>query len=299
MSETLLPYPYPQDISGLLTDWSRKTRYTIPDVSPYQKALERAVGSVFSGIETIPEDAMIATAQQAVDTCRKKNLACISIDNVYMPQVKSPLPSYLDLTRLVDTSFKPTGLGQRSQMSGDLESQLSLLRQKIGNQQVLIYDDVAWEGSTLSLVIDTARRVGLTIAEVQVAIGIGEAINVVQKKDIACTASYYYQAVEDTVSERDFLTGAPNSGRTILTPQGVMGAPYIKPLGETKWGSVPEERADDFSLACLQIALDFWKQSEMLSGCSIPTRSLAKPPYVLGEQPSIVKALQSLITNYQ
>lgn len=298
MSETL-PYPYPQDICGLLTDWSRETGYTIPKVSPYQNALERAVASVFSGIETIPESVMLATAQRAVDTCRKKNLACISIDNVYMPQVKSPLPSYLDITRLVDASFKPTGLGQRSQKSGDLESQLSLLRQKIGNQRALIYDDVAWEGSTLSLVIDTARRVGITIAEVQVAIGIGEAISVVQKKNLPCRATYYYLAVEDTVSERDYLAGAPNSGRTILTSQGVMGAPYVKPLGETKWGSIPKERADDFSLACLQIALDFWSKSEQLSGCSIPTLALAKPPYVLGEQTSIVKALQSLIANYQ
>lgn len=298
MSETLT-YPYPQDIRGLLTQWSRDAGYTIPKVPPYQKALEQTVGRIFPGIETIPEPAMLATAKQAVDTCRNKNLTCISIDNVYMPQIKSPLPSYLDITRLVDTSFKSTGLGQRCQRSGDLESQLRLLKQKIGDQQALIYDDVAWEGSTLALVVDTARRVGLTIAEVQVAIGIGEAISVVQEKGLPCYATYYYPAVKDTVSERDYLAGAPNSGRTILTSQGVMGAPYIKPLGETKWGSVPEESVDDFSLACLQIALDFWSKSEQLSGRSIPTLSLAKPPYILGEQPSVVKALQSLIANYQ
>src|SRR5690606_4496073 len=111
--------------------------------------------------------------------------------------------------------------------------------------------------------------------------------------------TYYYQVVEDTVSERDYMVGAPNSGRTIVTPQGTMGAPYIKPLGKTKWGNIPERKIDDFSLACLRIGLDFWQKSESLSGCSIPTRSLAKPPYVLGDQPSIVKALQSLITNYK
>lgn len=215
-----------------------------------------------------------------------------------MPQTQSDLPNYLDITRLVDKSFKPVGLGQRNSQSGSLEYQLRQIKNRLNGEPVLIYDDVAWEGSTLSTVIDAAKKIGIIIAKVQVAIGIGEAIDVVQKKGIACTASYYYPAVEDTVSERDYMVAAPNSGRTISTSQGVMGAPYIKPLGETKWGSIPKEKADDFSLACLQIALDFWIKSEQLSGCSIPTLSLAKPPYILGDQSSIVKALQSLIANF-
>ncbi len=297
MSE--LPYPYPQDIRGLITQWSKKTGYRTPEIRPYQRELEKTVGRVFAGLETIPESAMLATAQTALNTCRKNNLACISIDDVYMPQTGSSLPSYLDITRLVDTSLNSTGLGQRNSSSLDLESQMRNIKKKVGNQPVLIYDDVAWEGSTLSLVIDTARSIGITVVKVQVAIGIGDAIKVVQSKNIPCTTTYYYAEVEDTVNERDYMIGSPNSGRTIVMPQGTMGAPYIKPLGKTKWGSIPEEKTDDFSLTCLQIGLDFWQKSELLSGCSIPTRSLAKPPLVLGDQPSVVEALQSLIANFK
>jgi len=295
-SENKKPYPYPQDIGGLLASWSRNTGYQTPSPEPYQSELFQALKTVLPTAELITEKAMLSTAREVIAKCKKDNLACISIDNVYMPQITDKGSNYLDVTRLVDKSLNPIGLGQRNLASGELRCQLKKLAECLGNKPAIIYDDVAWEGSTMSLVIDMARQAGINLKEVVVAIGIGEALQVIQDKGLPCKATYYYPEIIDTVSERDFMVGSPSSGRTIQTDSGAMGAPYIKPLGNPeKWASIPSEKVDSFSLWALTIASEFWSKAETLSQTSIPTWDLEKPPFLLPVSSSVCNALNQIM----
>lgn len=299
MKNEIRPYPYPQDIEGLLVGWSRKTGYRIPEVKPYQQQLYEAVKSVFPTADLIPEKDMLATAREAIKMCSREGLACISIDNVYMPQISSKIPNYLDITRLVDESLQPIGLGQRNTTSGELRYQLERLAKVIGNKPTIIYDDVAWEGTTMSLVIDLAREAGINLQQVVVAIGIGEALEVIQNKGLQCRATFYYPVIVDTVSERDFKVGAPSSGRTIQSNGRAMGAPYVKPLGNVEgWATMPKESVDDFSQWVLTVARDFWLQAEKLSEEKIPTWSLDKPPFLLPSNFSTSAAILEVIEKF-
>lgn len=145
-------------------------------------------------------------------------------------------------------------------------------------------------------ILSLAKQAGLKVDTVNLAISTSEAIAKITQAGYNCLVGYEYQTILDEICERDFFVGSPYSGRTIIQDDQTMGAPYISPLGlPVEWASIPERSATEFSKFCLTLALKFWSESERLSGVSIPTKSLAKPPLRLPPNSSVSTAISNIL----
>lgn len=291
------PFVLSQDINYLLGDWSLRSGYRIPDPRPYQRELAGTIKSIFPTSEIIGETELQETARETLLRSQKNNGVCISMDRAYMPAVDIKGKAYyLDSSRQIDPDFNSVGLGTRSTTNLDLKSQLRAIQQVVGSRPVSIYDDVAFGGDTMLEILSLAKQAGLKVDTVNLAISTSEAIAKITQAGYNCLVGYEYQTILDEICERDFFVGSPYSGRTIIQDDQTMGAPYISPLGlPVEWASIPERSATEFSKFCLTLALKFWSESERLSGVSIPTKSLAKPPLRLPPNSSVSTAISNIL----
>lgn len=298
--ESQRPYVLSQDINYLLRNWEKSSGNTIPNPEEYQEKIIDGLKPIFPSLDVISERDLQDVAKETLLLSRKNNGVCISLDRAYMPAVaQNSSIFYLDASRQVDRSMESIGLGSRDS-SGAIQDQLRTIAGKVGNRPVTIFDDVAFGGDTILDILSLAKQAKLNIGEITLGIATTDALARIGQAGYGCSARYEYLDLIDEICERDFFIGAPYSGRTYQENGKTYGFPYVFPLGKPEeWASIPENNALTFSLAMLALSRDFWSNTEKLSGRSISSSELAKPPYILGEQPSIVKALQSLIVNYQ
>lgn len=297
LSENENPFVLSQDINYLLRDWAAEKGYRIPDPRPYQRELAGEIKSMFPVSEIIGEKELQETAKETLVRSEKNEGICLSMDRAYMPAVDvSKKAFYLDSSRQIDKNFNSIGLGTRDKSNPDLLSQLISIQKKVGTKPVDIYDDVAFGGDTMLEVLSLAKKSGLNIKNVNLAISTTEAIEKITKAGFNCLVGYEYKTILDEICERDFFVGSPYSGRTIIDGAETKGAPYLLPLGlPVEWASVPEKSAIEFSQFCLTLALDFWTKSEKISGRNIPTNALAKPPLKLAQNQSVSRAIRNIL----
>lgn len=293
LSQNENPFVLSQDINYLLRDWARQSGYQIPDPRPYQRELAGEIQSIFPISEIIGEEELQETAKETLSRSEKDGGICLSMDRAYMPAVDTyGKVLYLDSSRQIDKNFNSIGLGTRSKSNPDLLSQLKSIQKKVGGKPITVYDDVAFGGDTMLEVLSLAKKAGLQIKSVNLAISTSDAIDKLTKAGFNCLVGYEYKTILDEICERDFFVGSPYSGRTIIDDTETKGAPYLLPLGlPVEWASIPENSAEEFSKFCLTLALKFWGESERLSGASIPTYALAKPPIRLGSDKSVSRAI--------
>lgn len=296
-TENNKPYVLSQDVGYLLNSWTKVANYSIPDTRPYQAEIVSELATIFPKLDVISERDLQDSAKEALSLSKKNGGVCISMDQAYMPAVdKNKEVLYLETSRQVDENLNSTGLGTRKSSDLPIDDQLKQLYKKIGQRPVTIFDDVAFGGDTMLEILDKAKLAGLNVAEVSLGIATTEALARIGQADYSCSSRFTYDQILDEICERDFFVGAPFSGRTIMTKEGIKGAPYLKPFGlPVEWASIPKEAELTFSMTCLSICLDFWRKSEKLSNMDILVSSLAKPPIGLNPTKSIKTSLKKIL----
>ncbi len=297
ITENQKPYVLSQDVGYLLNSWAKRVNYSIPDTRPYQAEIASELASIFPKLDLISERDLQDTAKETLNLSKKNGGVCLSMDRAYMPAVdKNNEVLYLETSRQVDKDLNSVGLGTRKSSDLSIYDQLKKLSKQIGKRPITIFDDVAFGGDTMLEILDKAKQAGLNVAEVSLGIATTEALARIGQADYSCSSRFTYDQILDEICERDFFVGAPMSGRTIMTPDGVKGAPYLQPFGlPVEWASIPKEAELTFSFACLSICADFWERGKDLSGWEIPTGALLKPPIGFNKNRPLNREINTII----
>lgn len=192
----------------------------------------------------------------------------ISLDPVYTPQL---LP--LSLTRLVDTDGCDAEYGLRNGGALNLSDSVRVLAETLPVPEVALVDDVLFSGALMEHLIDLFARVNVRVRMVYAGVAVGKGVDRLRCLDCPVHAVRSYQEVLDEICERDFLPGAPMSGRTVagLCKTGV---PYLLPFGRPgQWASIPEVHEKSFSVAVLRASADFYDRLGLCMG-DLPRRIL-------------------------
>jgi len=203
---------------------------------------------MFKGsFELVPWDGILYGRESLVEDC---GLSTISLDGFCYCDGQ-----VFDITRWVDEAGNDCGLGHRKNVP--LDEQLRVLSET-SPKEVALVDDVIYTGSHVEKVIDLLSRHGICVRVVIAGIGIGQGIQRVKDLNVEVRCVRTYPEVIDEVCERDFYPGVSMSGRS-LVGGGNIGAPYLLPFGNpTKWASIPQYFASDFSLRCIRLAKDLF-----------------------------------------
>ena len=270
------PFVLSQDLSSLLRDWSVRHGFCvcIGDLFRYRLQISQVLSQVFESVVIIGETELTFGLARQAGLC---NEPVVSLDGVYLSS-----PWQLGLTRQVDSAGNSLGLGPRHSKA-DQNAQMQQLADSLldaGHDRVVLADDVIFAGDLMDEVIGDLSRRGVFVTDVMAGVSIGQGANRIRQQGINVVAVKHFDTVVDEVCERDFLPGAPQSGRTIA-PHGKVdaGLPYILPFGDpTDWASVPEGQAQEFSSRCLEAAISLYEAIGERSGRPVKMRDLDRWP---------------------
>ena len=292
------PYVVSADSRGLLKQWAKKNRLTLPDDDYFQgmlRDLENALGQYFAKVDIVPEDFL----RQGLNGLIKNSpVPVVSLDRAYINPKQNNLIGFLDATRTVDSNLNSTGLGSRA-LEITLERQIGQLASSQSGKAIALADDVIFEGKTMLQLAQKLRSKGIIVDTIYSGITIKEGKEILEQNGVRVDSLLEYDQVIDEICERDFVVGSPYSGRSVVNGQGIIeGAPYLYPFGKpVEWASIPQEDAINFSLFALYQSLQLWTKTEQLSGQSIPTQQVAKPVFGLPQGISMSKAIAQVIGN--
>jgi len=292
------PYVVSADSRGLLKQWAKKNRLTLPDDDYFQgmlRDLENALGQYFAKVDIVPEDFL----RQGLNGLIKNSpVPVVSLDRAYINPRQNNLIGFLDATRTVDSNLNSTGLGSRA-LEISLERQIGQLASSQSGKAIALADDVIFEGKTMLQLAQKLRSKGIIVDTIYSGITIKEGKELLEQNGVRVDSLLEYDQVIDEICERDFVVGSPYSGRSVVNGQGIIeGAPYLYPFGKpVEWASIPQEDAINFSLFALYQSLQLWTKTEQLSGQSIPTQQVAKPVFGLPQGISMSKAIAQVIGN--
>jgi hypothetical protein len=212
---------------------------------------------------------------------------------VYVDKNDKNIIGFLDTTRSVNEKLENTGLVSRNEI--DIDSQIKLLSKQNTGKEIALLDDVIFGGNTMLEIVNKLREQDVNVSRVIAGIAIQEGIDLLNKEQVQVIPLLTYAQVVDEICERDFVTGTPDSGRTMVINGKRYGAPYILPFGKPiEWASIPEGKEKDFSLFSLTQSVNLWKRIERESSANVPTKALAKSVYGLSEKTSVAKALEQV-----
>ncbi len=292
------PYVVSADSRGLLNQWAKKNRLTLPDDDYFEgmlRDLENALGQYFAKVDIVPEDFL----RQGLNGLIKNSpVPVVSLDRAYINPKQNNLIGFLDATRTVDSNLNSTGLGSRA-LEITLERQIGQLASSQSGKAIALADDVIFEGKTMLQLAQKLRSKGIIVDTIYSGITIKEGKELLEQNGVRVDSLLEYDQVIDEICERDFVVGSPYSGRSVVNGQGIIeGAPYLYPFGKpVEWASIPQEDAINFSLFALYQSLQLWTKTEQLSGQSIPTQQVAKPVFGLPQGISMSKAIAQVIGN--
>lgn len=256
------PFIVSNDIAISLARWGERKGFQIPEASFFaqlRSEFRSYLESIFPWVKIIEEAEML----DGIASLLPEDSVVLSLDKNYCTQATFSL----DVTRLVDIGccgeFVDAGLGKRPD-APSLTMQLDLLKREEIKEVVLV-DDVIFSGSVIQEVIEMLAVAGIEVSFVVAGIAIEDGARRVESFGKTVKAVKRYAHVIDEICERDFYPGVPYSGRT-LKGEANIGIPYILPYGEpTKWASIPEKSAIDFSRFCLRQTIRLFEQIEKLS----------------------------------
>jgi len=253
------PYVVSADIKILLEGWAAERGFTLPD-EEFFMALRNRFSCVMKGIFPVFE--LVSEKELTVglsDLVAETGLVPVSLDRVYFGGGHQ-----IDITRLVDSSGKDCGLGNRPGTS-PLTSQFEGLRQ-FGLKEVVLVDDVIFSGGLIRKIVDWLVGVGIKVPVVCAGVGIGEGIRSTQEYGCSVRCVREYEQVVDEICERDFYPGVPFSGRQLVGNRNI-GRPYILPFGDpVGWASVPEGQKQRLSRFCIKQTVQLFEEIERCSG---------------------------------
>ncbi len=242
------PYVVSCDLATL---W-REAGFVVPDTvlegfrAEVKSALHVSVGST----EWISESEL---RDGLSDILANSSFPVVSLDRVYAPRALQ-----INVTRLVDGGLRDAGYGTRDGIYTDLTAIVDEVAATIHERDIALVDDVVFSGAMMERIIDLFLERNIRVGHVFAGVAIGEGIERLRARNCSVTAVREYSEVTDEICERDFMPGAPLSGRTVM---GLLntGAPYVLPFGKpTQWASIPKNVEREFSRRVLGATADFY-----------------------------------------
>ncbi len=263
------PYVVSADLGLLLSRWAHSSGFSAPS----EKALEtlrtrftNRMSSMFPSFEMLDERELESGISDLVSQYGRP---VISLDRVYARD-----GIYLELSRAVDIHRKDAGLQQRANSKSPSDQFDDIARLLVG-QDVVVVDDVIFEGKVIERVTNELHTRGVRVSAVVAAVAVSEGVARIAELGIETRCLHLYDEVLDEVCERDFYPGAPFSGRSLQGHDNI-GLPYIAPFGlPEQWASIPPEAALEFSRFCIEQTIQLFTEIERASErpvlcCDIP-----------------------------
>lgn len=275
------PYVISADVEGLMSKWARANNMPTVDHDFYAET-QQGITQIIDGVDPTYATEVVSEAElgegltELVNTQTAGDL--VNMDDVYV-DASSMIP--LHVTRAVGPDFKSLeGTWPRPGMPA-FEDQIETICRRATSGEVTIVDDVVFSGNAIREVADMLATRGIRVSRVLAGIAIGDGREILDKLGIELHSVKEYKSVVDEICERDFVPGAPGSGRSIYTPTGEWySAPYITPFGDPEgWASIPAEggHAATLSRFCLERAIEMWRTIEHKSGTTIPHAAVPRP----------------------
>ncbi|HOX60528.1 MAG TPA: hypothetical protein PLV72_00795 [Candidatus Magasanikbacteria bacterium] len=278
-------YVISEDIYLLLSIWVREKNYTLPPKLFFENIRKEFfvyMQKIFPGLIIVPESSICSGLRSLL---LHNKLPTISLERTYFAGDLS-----FEITRLVDKNHVACGWGNRTGTL-PIEDQLRALQNSDVSEVVLV-DDVIFEGKTLKFIIDLFSSIGIRVISVYAGIGIGEMKIVHQLvRNVNCV--YLFEDVIDEVCERDFFPGVPLSGRLLINTD--YGIPYVYPFGNPiDWASIPLEHGRDFSKFCIHQTIKIFEEIERRSDRPIYCHDLARQIIGLKTNDRFVNCLRAI-----
>jgi len=248
------PYVVSSDLETL---WSRAGVVLPQDaLKRFRLGVSNCLKSIFGGCEWITETELSDGIQQLL---AESDLPIVCLDKVYARNQAL----CIDASRLHDKTGEALGLGSGNEEYGTmLALQVQRIAMKTGNEVALV-DDVLFSGKLCKYLVEMFQTNGVTVRHIYTGVAIGHGINKVESLGCKVKAVRIYETVVDQVCERDFMPGAPFSGRTVVGLYNT-GMPYLLPYGRPEsWASIPAAYAATFSATCLKLAAEIYYEIGM------------------------------------
>lgn len=251
MQQAGAPYVVSSDLEML---WAH-AGFTLPraPLARFRSELQRWLAATFGQCEWIPEREL---AQGVGRLLTSSDLVVVSMDHSFTPTH----PFLMYVSRLHDISGESLHRsGWWNDDRGTLEDQVAALARQVPCE-INLFDDVLWTGTLSSQVVREFRSHGVRVRRVYAAVAVGEAVEKLRALDCDVIAVRHYPQVIDQLCERDFMPGAPCSGRTVYGLPDT-GMPYVLPWGcPIPWASIPPALAVEFSALCLELSAAIYSQ---------------------------------------
>lgn len=172
----------------------------------------------------------------------------------------------------------------------NLDKQLASIKEKTNGGPVTIIEDGSFSGETLEEILTRFHRAEIEVERVLLGFLFSEAHQRLCETGVRID---YWQGPTDLdggaewVLDQDFTPFIPGSGRVIgyalhgqIRPMYSLNRyhlcrPYILPYGNTpKWASIPTHRSVEFSMKCIELTRNIFKELEELNGLKIECRHL-------------------------
>lgn len=274
-----------EDIDVLLKKWAEKNNFRIPEKEFFlelRKEMKQKLLEFFPDVHFIAEEEISSYIRRSTFG---KESHIVSLDKVYT----SDGFLTLEATRMVGKNFKDLDNTSRSHVS--IEEQIKTIALH-AQQPVVLIDDVIYSGNNLIDIIQRMKRAGIEVSSIITGISIGMgAEKILSEFDyISIYSTVHYEKVIDEVCERDFYVGVPFSGRLLgSVVDGIpvpndpeIGVPYFLPFANVEktmsWGSIPEERVEDWSRFCISQSIKLWEKIETTSGKKVLCSDVKRIP---------------------
>lgn len=223
-----------------------------------RRSLEECFG--FGSCDWVPEDELYEG--MAFLRAKHESLPLVSFDKVYSDN----LVYEYDVSRMVGRNGWDTGYGTTTGRPMDLREIVEDAARFLKKGEAAFVDDVIFSGTLFERLIDLFAERGIRIVHAYAGVAIQDGIKRLKKKGCTVHAVRTYREVVDEICERDFMPGAPLSGRTVSEMVNT-GMPYLLPFGRPhEWASIPHKYERRHSWACLKASLDLYRSDSELMG---------------------------------
>lgn len=212
----------------------------------------------------------------------------------------------LNINRLFNTRGDIIGYGPRPGFKS-LDKQLDELARRIAGRSVVLIEDGAFTGGTLSNVISELKNRGITVTAVVIGFCCNGSRKVLRNAfEGELVMVHPVVDLIDWIPDHDLIPFIPNCGRVLgeqtdhyikpmKTISGVSCAfPYILPFGKIEeWASLPIEDARDISGFCLDVSVELFSRIGKLNGHEVTIgevlggNSRLSMPVLVGDHESI------------
>lgn len=300
MTNSSAPYVVTDDLE-IVFSYLQRQAIIPPDLDVVKSASEkirRALNMVFSQVDVVEASRISSYLNSRVSLV---SIPVISLTGLMDDKLATAALHFSRSVRRVSNdlgvfSYQSIGVMPRTRKDLSYTEQFDLAANLIGcsSNRIALVDDVVFSGGTILTIAREFSKRSISIEKVIASVVIESAIPKLAAEGINVDADKVYTDVHDEVCMRDFIIGAPEGGRNVISLDGYYeAAPYINPFGEIgNWASIPQDRCEEFSRIATEASLDIWRDVERRNGRPILVGDLAKPIVNLNVSESIVAQLE-------